>query len=185
MKSRCSKRDKNVNLKLINKFEPLTALEPKIVVQLDKSVNPKASNKKCKRVPLLGSSHARGLNDRLQSVLGSEYAVTSLFKPNVGLRNVTADLKALSRDLTKDDHVIIVGGPENSLDVDRHYHNEKDLNSIAKDSINTNFGFVGLLVRHVKPHMNRRVRSVNKELECTLWTADRFHIDLIDVTIYQ
>lgn len=86
MKSHCSKKDKNVNLELTNKFEPLTALEPKIVAQLDKSVNPKASNKKCKKFLLLGSSHARGLNYRLRSVLESEYAVTSLFKHNAGLR---------------------------------------------------------------------------------------------------
>jgi hypothetical protein len=61
MKSHCSKKDKNVNLELTNKFEPLNALEPKIVSHLDKSVNPKASNKKRKKVLLLGSSHARGL----------------------------------------------------------------------------------------------------------------------------
>jgi hypothetical protein len=83
--------------------------------------------------------------------------------------------------MTKDDHVIIVGGQGNSLDLDRNCQIEKDLSSIANDSINTNVGFVGLLQRHDKPHMSRWVRSVNMELECALWTADKSHIGLIDV----
>jgi hypothetical protein len=82
--------------------------------------------KECKKVLLLGSN-GRGLSDRLRSVLGSEYIITSIFKPNAELRNVAKDLKALSKDMTKDDHVIIVGGPGNSLDLERNYQIEKDL----------------------------------------------------------
>jgi hypothetical protein len=47
-----------------------------------------------------------------------EYAVTSIFKPNATLGNVVGDLKALSKDLTKEYHVIVVGGPGNSLERD-------------------------------------------------------------------
>jgi hypothetical protein len=130
-------------------------LEPKIVAQFKKHENPKPKNNKCKKVLLLGSSRGRGLSDRLHSVLGSEYTITSIFKPNAELRNVAKDLKALSKDMTKDDHIIIVGGPGNSLDLDRNYQIGKDLSNIANDSINTNVGFVGLLQRHNKPHMSR------------------------------
>jgi trans-2-enoyl-CoA reductase len=154
-------------------------LEPEIIAQFKKYEYPKPSNK-CKKVLLVGSSHSRGLSDRLHSVLGYEYTIISLFKPNAALHNVVVDLKTSSKDMTMDDHVIIVGGPGNSLDIDSNYQIEKDLNSITNDSINTNVRFVGLLEHHDKPHMNRWVMDLNMELEHALWTADRSHIGLID-----
>jgi hypothetical protein len=44
------------------------------------------------------------------------------------LANVVEDLGKLGKDLTKQDHIIIVGGPGNSLDRNNHYSNEADLN---------------------------------------------------------
>jgi hypothetical protein len=70
--------------------------------------------------------------------------VTNIFKPNATLGNVAGELKALSKDLTKDDHVIIVGGPGNSLGRDLNYKTENDMDNIANNSIHTNVGFVGL-----------------------------------------
>jgi hypothetical protein len=108
--------------------------------------------------------------------------VTNIFKPNATLGNVVAELKTLSKDLTKDDHVIIVGGPGNSLDRDLNYKTENDMDNIAKNSIHTNAGFVGLLDHHDRPHMSKWVRSANMRLERALWSADRTHIGLIDVS---
>jgi hypothetical protein len=105
-----------------------------------------------------------------------------IFKPNTTLGNVVGELKALSKDFTKDDHVIIVGGPGNSLDRDLNYKIESDIDDIAKNSKHTNVGFVGLLERHDRPHMSRWVRSVNVRLERALWNGDRSHIGLIDVS---
>jgi hypothetical protein len=129
-------------------------------------------------VLLLGSSHGRGLSDHLHSVIGPEYAITNIFKPNAALHNVVVDLETLSKDMMKDDHVIIKGGPDNSLDMDSNYQIEKDFNNTANDSINTNVGFVGLLERHDKPRTSRWVRGANMVLEHALWTADRSHIGL-------
>jgi hypothetical protein len=72
IKSLCSIKDQNVNVKLTNKLEPLAVLEPETVVQFKKCEYPKPSNKKCKKVLLLGSSHGRGLSDHLHSVPRSE-----------------------------------------------------------------------------------------------------------------
>jgi hypothetical protein len=108
--------------------------------------------------------------------------VTNIFKPNATLGNVVGELKELSKDFTKEDHVIIVGGPGNSLDRDLNYKIENDINSIAKNSTHTNVGFVGLLERHDRPHMNKWVRSVNIRLERALWDIDKTHIGLIDVS---
>jgi glutamate racemase len=101
-----------------NRFEPLAMLE----TQTDgDSVDQPASAKsickcmskakpKCK-ILVLGSSHGRGIGQRLQNALGDAYAVTSTFKPNADLSNVTEDIGNLCKSLTKEDQVVIVGGP--------------------------------------------------------------------------
>jgi hypothetical protein len=57
----------------------------------------------------------------LQKHLGTEYEVTSIFKPNAPLENVVEDLVNLGKDLTKEDHIFIVGWPGNSLERNDHY----------------------------------------------------------------
>jgi hypothetical protein len=130
-----------------NKFESLAVSEPSKVDQVMNREDPKPrlSNKKCKKVLLLGSGHGRGLHEQLHSTLEDEYAVTSIFKPNAALGDVVGDLKTLSSDLTKEDHEIIVGGPDISLERDFSYQIEEDLDNIAKNSRHSNVGFIGLL----------------------------------------
>jgi hypothetical protein len=73
----------------------------------------------------------------LQNHLGTECEVTSIFKPNAPLENVE-DLANLGKDLTKEDHIVIVGWPGNSLERNYHYSIEKDLNFIARRTDHTN-----------------------------------------------
>jgi hypothetical protein len=89
---------------------------------------PRLSNKKHTKVLPLGNSHGRGLHEQFHSTLKYEYAVTSMFKPNAAL-DVIGDLQALNKDLTKEDHVIIVGRPCNSLEKDLNYQPEKDMDN--------------------------------------------------------
>jgi hypothetical protein len=65
----------------------------------------------------------------LQEHPGTEYEITSIFKSNALLADVVEDLGKLGNDLTKQDHIIIVGQPENSQDRNYHYSIEKDINS--------------------------------------------------------
>jgi hypothetical protein len=68
----------------------------------------------------------------LQENLGSKFEVCSIFKPNIPLANVVEDVRKLGKDLTKQYHIIIVGGARNSLDINQDYSIDKDLNFIAK-----------------------------------------------------
>jgi hypothetical protein len=76
-----------------------------------------------------------------------------------------------------------VGAPGNRLDRDLNYQVKEDLDNIVKTSRHTNVGFVGLLEQRDWPHMNMWVMSVNMRLEHTLWTPNRLHIQLIDVSL--
>jgi hypothetical protein len=120
----------------------------------------------------------------LQENLGTKFDVMSIFKPNATLAKVVEDLGKLSKDLTKQDHIIIVGGPGNSLDRDYYYLIGKDVNFIAERTVDTNVGFVNLFRRHDKPWMNGRVRSMNLQLDGALMRRDMSHIGVIDTASY-
>jgi hypothetical protein len=85
----------------------------------------------------------------------------STAKPNAPLTNVVENSTKLGKNFTKQDHIVIVGGPENSLDRNYNYSREKDINFTADRTANTNMGFVNLLQGHDKPWMNRRIGSMN------------------------
>jgi hypothetical protein len=53
------------------------------------------------------------------------------------LANVIEDLAKLGNDLTVRDHIILVGEPRNSLDINYHYSMEMDISFIADRSNNT------------------------------------------------
>jgi hypothetical protein len=110
-----------------------------------KSLMGKSKSQK-KKILLLGSSRGWDIGPLLQKHLGSEYEVTSVFKPSAPLATVIEDLQNLSKDLNKKDHIVIVGGPENIPHGNYNYLIEKDLNSIARSTGHTNVRFVGLLI---------------------------------------
>jgi hypothetical protein len=130
---------------------------------------------KCK-VLVLGSSHGRGIGQRLQNAMGVAYAVTSMFNLDANLSSVTGDVVNLCKDFSKDDQVVIVGGGGGagySFGRNLSYQIEKDISDIAQKTRYTSVRFVGLW-RHDKPWINRWVRGVNFLLERSLvefsWT---------------
>jgi hypothetical protein len=46
---------------------------------------------------------------------------SSILKPNASLAKFVEDLRKLGKGVSKQDHILIVGGPGNSLD-NEHYH---------------------------------------------------------------
>lgn len=168
-------------IKLTNRFNVLETME------VDQpSLNPpqqasaEVDDRKSK-VLLLGSSHGRGIANLLKEELGTDYEICSIVKPSAGLTHVTEDLVKLSSGFTKRDHIVIVGGPGNSLDRDASYSVEKDLENISKDSRHTNVEVVELFDRHDKPWLHSRVRSMNARLGRALIRPDASHIGVIEV----
>jgi hypothetical protein len=124
-----------------------------------------------RKVLLLGSSHGRDIGSMLKENLSNKFYIVNIFKPNAPLGKVE-DLGKLGKGLTKQDHIVIVGGPDNSLDRNHYYSVEKDDSFIAERTANTNVGFVNLFSRHDKPWMNKRVRRVNLQLDRALGVID-------------
>lgn len=192
----CS-RDKIPELELSNRFSALTVAEVGSSLALPEEVPTapsletgsalrskpgKESSDAKRRVLVVGSSHARGIRERLQAKLGEEYTVTSIFNPNAGLSHVAGNVRDFAKDLNKEDHVVIVGGPGNSLDRNLNYTIEMDMDHIAKASSHTNVSFVNLFWRYDKPWINRRVRAVNQRLDQFLDREGTSHIRIVDVS---
>lgn len=168
----------NTGLELSNRFSVLDSPEPETTA----SSKPVKEPRQKKKVLLLGSSHGRGIGQRLQASLGEKYTVTSIFKPNASLSDVVRDLSPLSKDLNKEDHVVIVGGAGNSLDRNLNYSIEVDIDNIRQRSSHTNVEFVNLFWRHDKPWMNNPVRNVNLRLDLAQLRSDMSHINFIDTS---
>jgi hypothetical protein len=97
---------------------------------------------------------------------------------------MVVDLGKYGKDLTKQDHIVIVGGPGISLDRDYYYPIEKDVIFIAESTVHTNVGFVNLFQSHDKPWMNGRVSSMNLRLDWALIGSDMAHIGVIDTASF-
>jgi len=52
-----------------------------------------------------------------QENLDSKFEVCSIFKTNAPLANVIEEVRKFGKDLTKEDHIVIVGGSGNSLNI--------------------------------------------------------------------
>jgi hypothetical protein len=142
-----------------------------------KSIAKKVGSKR--KIVLLGSSHGREIGLMLKESLGKGFDIVGIFKPNTLLGNVVEDLGKLLKDLTKQDHIVVVGGPGNSLDRNYNYSIE-DIHYIAERTTNTNVEIVNLFQRHDRPWMNGRVRSMNLRLDRALMRRDMSHIGIID-----
>jgi hypothetical protein len=71
------------------------------------------------------------------------------------------DLKALGKDLTKEDHIIIVRENQVASNLHRNlnYKTKTDLKNTAKNSMNTNIRFGSLLEHQNKSKMDMRLRG--------------------------
>jgi hypothetical protein len=91
-----------------NQFELLAMLEPQTdgdsVDQPASAIsicNRLSKAKPKRKILVLGSSHGRGIGQRLQNAMGDACAVTSIFKLTADLSNVTEDTGNLSNILLK------------------------------------------------------------------------------------
>jgi hypothetical protein len=118
----------------------------------------------------------------LQENLGTKYDMCSIFKPSDPHAKLVMDIGNIYKGLTKQDHIIIVGGPGNSLDRNYPYSIENFLNFIAEGTSNTSVGYVNRFENNDKIWIGGRVSSMNLWLYRNLIRHDMSHIGLTDTS---
>ncbi|KAJ4451839.1 hypothetical protein ANN_03317 [Periplaneta americana] len=93
------------------------------------------------------------LTNRFNVLETMEVDQPSLNPPQQASAEDDEDLVKLYSGFTKRDHIVIVGGPGNSLDRDVSYSVEKDLENISKDSSHTNVEVAELFDRPNASHI--------------------------------
>lgn len=66
--------------------------------------------KKRRRIIILADQQGRGIRNHLQTLLGSDFCVTSFYKPGASLDKLIECCKSDVQTLTKDDYVVLLGG---------------------------------------------------------------------------
>jgi hypothetical protein len=120
----------------------------------------------------------------LQEHLGNEYEITNISKPNAPLADVDEYLKKFGNDLIMRYHIIIVGGPRNSLDRNYHYSIQRTSTSMQRSN-NTNVRFVHLFWRHDKYWINRKVWNVNLRIDQVVLGCGKSHTHVTETTSFQ
>jgi predicted Rossmann-fold nucleotide-binding protein len=80
-----------------------------------------------RKIVFLGSSHGREMAQMLQENLGFKFEVCSICKPYAPPANVVELVRKLGKDLTEQDHIVIVGGARNNTDENQDCLIDKDL----------------------------------------------------------
>jgi hypothetical protein len=118
----------------------------------------------------------------LQENLGTKYDMCSIFRPSELHAKLVQDIGNIHKGRTKQNHIIIVGGPGKRLDRNYPYSIENFLNFIAERTSNTSVGYDNLFESYDKIWMGGRVRSMNLWLYRTLIGHDMSHIGLTDTS---
>lgn len=112
---------------------------------------------------VLADSHGKSLGPLIQQKTIST-SVTSFVRPGAKLDLVVQEIGKLSKDLSKEDHILVIGGTNNvqvsetSLFID-------EFKKLIEDSQHTNLILATLPIRHDMPQLDLDIISTNSELE--------------------
>lgn len=71
-----------------------------------------------KKVLLLCDQYGKGVRSSLQKLLGNDFQVTAVIKPNAQLNQILANCKEICKDFTKSDYIIIMAGSNDRTPLD-------------------------------------------------------------------
>ncbi|KAG8247866.1 hypothetical protein J6590_052285 [Homalodisca vitripennis] len=149
--------------------------------QVPPTSNPKVTTENKSNILMFADSHGREMYKNLAEIWPkSNVNISCIYKPNATLKSVVTDLKLLTKDFTKDDSVIIIGGTNDDI-VDK----EDKLINIFKDIIQlttlTTVRIAAIPCRHDVPGLNNRIAYINMELEKIL--SQHLDADFLPVNI--
>ncbi|KAG8253108.1 hypothetical protein J6590_041890 [Homalodisca vitripennis] len=155
-----SKSDSNETNKV---KQSISNKSTKLQTPSTRNFTPTVSNRP--KVLLLVDSHGWDMYKYLaESWPNNNTNISCIFKPNSNLANVVKDIKKLTKNFTKKDTVIIIGGTNDNL-VKKEGELIKQFQTIVRGMSHTKILVSALPYRHDVPGLNNRIAFINMELQ--------------------
>jgi hypothetical protein len=120
------------------------------------------SNKSRKKLVILADSHGSNLSSLIEerSILN----VCSHVRPGAKFNQVVQEVTDLSKDLSKNDHLLVVAGT-NNIEVTGIKRLVDDIHELISKVNHTNLILASIPMRHDKPNLDLKIARANAEIE--------------------
>ncbi|KAG8331512.1 hypothetical protein J6590_039863 [Homalodisca vitripennis] len=137
--------------------------------------SPYPSNTESKpKLIILGDSHGKNLSLRIEK--HTEFNVSAFIRPGANLDQVIEEVRDLSRDLGKNDRLLVIGGT-NSVQSTEVMKITDAVHGLVRNTKHTNLILASLPMRHDMPELDIKIARINSELERI--TEDSEFVDLL------
>ncbi|KAG8318416.1 hypothetical protein J6590_001528 [Homalodisca vitripennis] len=119
-------------------------------------------NKSKHKILILADSHGKSLGNMIEQ--RSSANVCSFIRPGAKFGQVTEDVKELTKELSNDDHLLVIAGTNNieSTSIEQLL---KDIQTLIKNSKHTNLVLATVPMRFDTPNLDLKISTVNVEIE--------------------
>ncbi|KAG8252299.1 hypothetical protein J6590_060591 [Homalodisca vitripennis] len=119
-------------------------------------------NKSKHKILILADSHGKSLGNMIEQ--RSSANVCSFIRSGAKFGQVTEDVKELTKELSNDDHLLVIAGTNNieSTSIEQLL---KDIQTLIKNSKHTNLVLATVPMRFDTPNLDLKISTVNVEIE--------------------
>ncbi|KAG8320312.1 purine nucleoside metabolic process [Homalodisca vitripennis] len=107
-------------------------------------------------------SHRKNLNNLVQQ--RTHVNVCSYVRPGARFNSVVEEVKEISKNLTRRDHLLVIAGT-NNIETTGVARFLDDVNNLIKNTENINLLLATIPMRHDVPHLDLKISRINSELE--------------------
>lgn len=114
------------------------------------------------KLTILADSHGRNLCNLLQQRTTDK--VLSFIKPGARFNKVVEEVKEITEDLNKNDHLLVIAGT-NNIETTSRAILLKDIQNLISNSQHTNLILASIPMRHDAPELDIKITQINSEIE--------------------
>lgn len=139
-----------------------------------------------KNILIVSDSHGRKCGRIMKELIGEEFNISSIVKPNAKFQAVTENLKSLTKNFTTKDFVIVLAGTNDFAEKGTAEVNF-NLSTLEEAAQRTNVIFPGIPLRFDTQDLNRHISRTNKILNYRLLkiAEKRSNIILLNKCIFN